>query len=162
LGTGGAAPALTRALRERLEAMLDDELGQWLALLALMRPMILAKVTDPERRRQLWEELCGEQWIERLKCEGLMAVQAAVVRLVETIFLAVQRPPLGWQFGLLLVLSWILAVFYLFGAFHHTRQAWGIFILPVILVLVGLATVFGPPLNDEGGHVKGIFYQEQS
>ena len=86
-------------------------------------------------------------------CAGLLA---------QTIFLAVQRPPLGWQFGLLLVLLWILAVFYLFGAFHHTRQAWGIFILPVILVFVGLATVFGPPLFGDGTHVKGIFYQDQS
>lgn len=86
-------------------------------------------------------------------CAGLLA---------QTIFLAVQRPPLSSQFGLLLVLSWILAIFYLFGSFHHTRQAWGIFILPVILVLVGLATVFGPPLDEEGAHVKGIFLQEQA
>ena len=83
LGTGGAAPALTRALRERLEKMLDDELSQWLALLAYLRPLILTKVADPERRRRLWEELCGESWIERLKRDGLTAVQAAVVRLVE-------------------------------------------------------------------------------
>lgn len=83
LGTGGTVPALTRTLRERLEKMLDDDLGQWLALLAFLRPMILARVADPERRIRLWEELCGEQWIERLKRDGLAAVQAAVVRLVE-------------------------------------------------------------------------------
>src|SRR5436305_12699900 len=74
-------------------------------------------------------------------CAGLIA---------QTIFLAVQRPPLGWQFGLLLVLAWILAIFYLFGSFHHKRQEWGLFILPVILVLVGLAKVFGPPSDESG------------
>ncbi len=83
LGTGGAAPALTRALRQRLETMLDDDLGQWLALLAALRPLIRSKVSDPERRRRLWEELCGASWIERLQREGPEAVQAVVVRLVE-------------------------------------------------------------------------------
>jgi ABC-type uncharacterized transport system permease subunit len=86
-------------------------------------------------------------------CAGLLA---------QTIFLVVQLPPLGWQFGLLLMLSWILAIFYLLGSFHHTRQEWGLFILPVILVLVGLARIFGPPLDDEGTPVKGIFHQEES
>src|SRR5215831_9280014 len=57
--------------------------------------------------------------------------------LAHTIYLAVQRPPLAWQYGLLLALAWILAIFYVYGAVHHARQAWGIFVLPVILALVG-------------------------
>ena len=64
--------------------------------------------------------------------------------LAHTVLLAVRRPPLVGQYGLLLALAWVLAVFYLSGALHHTRQAWGIFILPVVLVLVGLAEVFRP------------------
>src|SRR5262249_30290683 len=31
LGTGGAAPALTRALRRRMEATLDEQFGEWLS-----------------------------------------------------------------------------------------------------------------------------------
>jgi len=77
--------------------------------------------------------------------------------LAHTIYLAVQRPPLAWQYGLLLALAWILAIFYLYGSIHHARQAWGIFVLPVILVLVGLATAFGPPTDSEGGRVSGLF-----
>ncbi len=86
-------------------------------------------------------------------CAGLLA---------QTIFLAAQRPPLGWQFGLLLVLAWMLAIFYLFGSFHRAHQAWGVFILPVILVLVGLARIFGPLIGDDGSQVKGIFHQEEA
>src|SRR5438105_1463679 len=56
--------------------------------------------------------------------------------LAHTIYLAVQRPPLTWQFGLLLFLAWVLAIFYLYGSLHHARFAWGIFVLPLILGLV--------------------------
>src|SRR5438067_10662973 len=77
--------------------------------------------------------------------------------LAHTIYLAVQRPPLGWQYGLLLALAWILAIFYLYGSVHHARLAWGVFVLPLVLALVGLAGVFGPPTDDEGGRLTGLF-----
>src|SRR5438270_304289 len=80
--------------------------------------------------------------------------------LAHTIYLAVQRPPLGWQYGLLLALAWILAIFYLYGSVHHARHAWGIFVLPLVLVLVGLATAFGAPTGPEGGRVSGLFSLE--
>jgi ABC-type transport system involved in cytochrome c biogenesis permease subunit len=63
----------------------------------------------------------------------------------QTIYLAVQRPPLIWQFGWMLFLAWILAIFYLFGSIHHHRQAWAVFVLPLVLTLVLLAAVFGRP-----------------
>jgi ABC-type transport system involved in cytochrome c biogenesis permease subunit len=65
--------------------------------------------------------------------------------LAQTIYLAVQRPPLALQYGLLLVLAWILAIFYLSEALHHGGQAWGVFVLPILLVLVLLAYLLEPP-----------------
>jgi ABC-type transport system involved in cytochrome c biogenesis permease subunit len=56
--------------------------------------------------------------------------------LAHTIFLAVQRPPLASQYGSLLLLSWVLAVFYIYGSVHHRQVAWGVFVLPVVLGLV--------------------------
>lgn len=64
-----------------------------------------------------------------------------------TVFLAVQRPPLSSQLGSLLLLSWILAIFYVYGAVHHRQVAWGVFVLPVVLGLV-LLTNLDPPEND--------------
>lgn len=64
--------------------------------------------------------------------------------LAHTLYLAVQRPPLGWQYGLFLVIAWVLAIFYLFGSLHHAKQAWGIFVLPIVLILVLLAALYGP------------------
>jgi ABC-type transport system involved in cytochrome c biogenesis permease subunit len=67
----------------------------------------------------------------------------------QTIFLAVQRPPLIWQYGWMLFLAWILAIFYLIGSIHHRRLSWGLFVLPLVLGLVGLGAAFGRP-SDSG------------
>jgi ABC-type transport system involved in cytochrome c biogenesis permease subunit len=80
----------------------------------------------------------------------------------QTIFLAVQRPPLIWQFGWMLFLAWILAIFYLIGSLHHRRLSWGLFVLPLVLGLVGLGAAFGPadprgdnllPIQDAWGAI---------
>ncbi|MFN4259350.1 MAG: cytochrome c biogenesis protein CcsA [Gemmataceae bacterium] len=59
--------------------------------------------------------------------------------LAQTLFLADKAPSLSTHFGSLLVLAWVLAVFYLYGAVHHRQLAWGVFVLPVVLGLIGLA-----------------------
>jgi ABC-type transport system involved in cytochrome c biogenesis permease subunit len=58
-----------------------------------------------------------------------------------SVFLALRLPSLTTECGSLLFLAWILAVFYLFGSFHHARQIWSVFVLPVILGLIALAAV---------------------
>jgi ABC-type transport system involved in cytochrome c biogenesis permease subunit len=68
--------------------------------------------------------------------------------LAHTLFLIVQQPPIAYQFGSLLFLAWILAVFYFYGSIHHRRLAWAIFVLPLVLGLVGLAAALGKPETD--------------
>jgi ABC-type transport system involved in cytochrome c biogenesis permease subunit len=65
-------------------------------------------------------------------CAGLLA---------HTIFLAAQRPELGSRYGSFLFLAWIVAVFYLYGSLHHHKIAWGLFTLPLVLGLIGLAAL---------------------
>jgi ABC-type transport system involved in cytochrome c biogenesis permease subunit len=77
-----------------------------------------------------------------LRLLGLLAGMAGLV--AQTIFLVVRTPPLIAQFGWMLYLGWILAIFYLAGSLHHRRQAWGIFVLPLVLLLLGLGAAFGP------------------
>ena len=67
-----------------------------------------------------------------------------------TIYLAVQPVTLAAPFGSLLFLAWILAVFYLYGTVHHRRQAWGLFVLPLVLGLVVLAQ-FSPRTSAHTG-----------
>jgi len=65
-------------------------------------------------------------------CAGLVA---------HTIFLAFQRPDLASRSYSLLFLAWIVAIFYLYGTLHHRKIAWGLFVLPLILGLIGLAVL---------------------
>ena len=63
--------------------------------------------------------------------------------IAQTMYLFSRGSLLAWQFGWMLFLAWILAIFYLFGSLHYRRLAWGIFVLPVVLGLVILG-VLGP------------------
>jgi ABC-type transport system involved in cytochrome c biogenesis permease subunit len=59
--------------------------------------------------------------------------------LAQSIYLAVRRP-IGWM----VILAWVLAVFYLYGSIHYRKLAWGVFVLPLVLALLGLSALFGP------------------
>lgn len=68
-----------------------------------------------------------------------------------SVFMLVQNPPLATQYGTLLFLAWVLAVFSLIGSLHHARVAWAVFVLPLVLSLVGLASVYTRPDADTSG-----------
>ncbi len=69
--------------------------------------------------------------------------------LAQSIFL-VAHWPTGWM----ILLAWVLAVFHLYGSIHYRKWAWGVFVLPLVLGLVGLSALIGPkadplpPAND--------------
>lgn len=69
--------------------------------------------------------------IQRVAC----IVFGAAGLLAQTIYLFMQQPSLASQFGSLLFLAWILAVFYLSESIHYRQQSRGIFVLPVVLGL---------------------------
>ncbi len=56
-----------------------------------------------------------------------------------TIYVVYHGLPMQGGPSSLLFVSWVLAIFYLVGALHHPRLAWGVFVLPVVLVLVLVA-----------------------
>ena len=76
--------------------------------------------------------------------------------LAHTLYLLAQPLALASQFGPLLFLAWILAVFYLYGSIHHRQLAWGVFVLPLVLGLIALAGL--PSIGDEGrrGRTGGL------
>jgi ABC-type transport system involved in cytochrome c biogenesis permease subunit len=85
-------------------------------------------------------QLVGARPVMRIISTGF----AAAGLLAHTIFLLIQQPSLASQGGSMLFLAWILAVFYLYGSIHHRHQAWGVFVLPVVLGLVVLTVMFPP------------------
>jgi ABC-type uncharacterized transport system permease subunit len=71
------------------------------------------------------------------------------------VYLIAQAPPMVSPNGSLLFLAFVLAVFWFYGSLHHQRLAWGVFVLPLVLGLIGLAQ-FNPaqPAGDESAWVS--------
>jgi ABC-type transport system involved in cytochrome c biogenesis permease subunit len=83
-------------------------------------------------------ELARVRWPRPgLRVAGLVLGAAGLF--AHTAYLVVRRPSPADPYGSLLLLAWVLAVFYLYGTVHHARQAWAVFVLPVVLGLVGLS-----------------------
>ncbi len=66
----------------------------------------------------------------------------------QTAYVFAQPVSLTTTDGSLLFLAWILAIFYLYGTFHHQRIVWGLFVLPLVLTLVILAVAY--PTASQG------------
>ena len=78
VSTGGAAPILSRAVRDHLSREFDDAFGSWVALLAELRPLIQAAYPQEERRRAALSSLSEWRRLERLRRESREAVHAAM------------------------------------------------------------------------------------
>jgi precorrin-2 dehydrogenase / sirohydrochlorin ferrochelatase len=89
VSTGGSAPALAAEVRRHLEAQFDDAFGQWVALLAELRPIVLARIAEEEARHSLLARLSRWEWLERLRRDGPDAVEAAMRSEIE----AARSPP---------------------------------------------------------------------
>ena len=76
VSTSGASPLLAARIRDRIDSVLEAEYIDWVLLLAELRPEVLA--ADPGRRRELFERLCDERWLDRLRSSGIDAVRAAM------------------------------------------------------------------------------------
>jgi ABC-type uncharacterized transport system permease subunit len=105
---------------------------------------------------ELWHQLRPRP-VLRLAAQAL----AAAGLLAQTFYLHYERPPLAYAYGYLLLVAWALAVFYLVGSLHHSRLAWGVFVLPLVLLLVGLgalgAWLDSPPPGARGFRAEGAF-----
>jgi ABC-type transport system involved in cytochrome c biogenesis permease subunit len=92
-------------------------------------------------------ESAGLRWPRAgLRTAGLALGAAGLF--AHTLYLALHHPSPATPDGSLLLLAWVLAVFYFYGAVHHARQAWAIFVLPVVLGLVGLSIAIVNTSND--------------
>lgn len=79
VGTGGAAPALARRVREKLEAEFDAAFGEWVRVLAEVRAEVLAREPDPARRRALLDGFADWHWLARVRADGPDAARAAML-----------------------------------------------------------------------------------
>lgn len=61
-----------------------------------------------------------------------------------SLYVTFHHPTPAAPYGSLLFLAWVLALFYLHGTVSHAKQAWAVFVLPVVIGLVGLSLALIP------------------
>lgn len=80
VSTSGASPALAAGLRDRAVEALGPSAAGLVALVAELRPMVLARLTDPARRRQLLADWASPRWLDLWTASGPEAVRLQLVR----------------------------------------------------------------------------------
>jgi precorrin-2 dehydrogenase/sirohydrochlorin ferrochelatase len=78
VGTNGAAPALARRVRDRLQPQFDDAFSEWVSLLRDMRTEVQAVLADDKRRQGLFDGWTEWHWLDRVRQEGVEAVRSAL------------------------------------------------------------------------------------
>ncbi len=83
VSTAGASPALAAALRDRAMAAIGTAAPSLAAVLAELRPLVLAQLADPAARRRLMADWADPRWLELFAAGGCEAVRAEVLRAIE-------------------------------------------------------------------------------
>ncbi len=78
--TGGASPALARRLRERLDELIPPEYGDFAALLAELRPELLARFGAGQPRLGAALRLVDSDVLQVLHEQGMAAARAMHAR----------------------------------------------------------------------------------
>ena len=79
IGTGGAAPNLTRRVRQQLDEQFDEAFGRWVAVLRELRETARALLPDRAIRQAALARLCDRCWLERLRSESTDAVRRTML-----------------------------------------------------------------------------------
>ncbi len=67
VSTGGAAPALAKHLRRRLEEVVGEEYGRLAALMGELRPDVMQRWPTQQERAAAWENLLASDVLALLK-----------------------------------------------------------------------------------------------
>jgi len=82
VSTGGASPALSKRIRKELELQYGEEYGGLLRLMREYRSLIMREVSDPARRKRIFERLAGARIEKVLREGGEAAARKAVEEMI--------------------------------------------------------------------------------
>jgi len=84
VSTNGHSPLLARRIREALEEQFDAAYEPYLALLGELRGPVQHNVTDPVRRRALWQRLLDSDILELLHAGKRETARKRALEIIET------------------------------------------------------------------------------
>ena len=82
VSTGGASPAVAKRIRKELERTYGEEYAGLLSLMREYRPMVIREVSEPERRKKIFERLAGARIEKTLREQGESAARKMVEDLI--------------------------------------------------------------------------------
>lgn len=83
VSTSGASPALARMLRDRAAEALGKAAAGLAATLADLRPIVLARVENPEIRRKILNNWGNPRWLDLFAKGGATAVRGELTRVLD-------------------------------------------------------------------------------
>jgi precorrin-2 dehydrogenase / sirohydrochlorin ferrochelatase len=83
VSTSGSSPALAAALRDRAARTLGPAAAGLAALLADLRPEVLARLPDPDARGRVLAGWADPRWLDLWAAEGPEAVRSELVRRID-------------------------------------------------------------------------------
>ncbi len=70
VSTGGASPTLAKRLKDEIAASLDDSYADLARVLGAVRPRAMREIGSAARRREYFETLADDAFLETIKSEG--------------------------------------------------------------------------------------------
>jgi siroheme synthase-like protein len=83
ISTGGAAPAVARRMREKLEQEVSKKFGEYVALLGELRAEVMSRIEDSGRRHDIFTRLAQSDMWDLFDQQGPEALREAAGKLVE-------------------------------------------------------------------------------
>ena len=85
ISTNGKSPTLSRSIREELEKKYDEDYEILLNILGDMRKEVLEKVKDPLKKKEIFNSIIKEDYLNKLKLFGEDIVRKEIKEYLKTI-----------------------------------------------------------------------------
>jgi precorrin-2 dehydrogenase/sirohydrochlorin ferrochelatase len=83
ISTGGASPAVARAVRKELSRSYDADFARYLRLIESLRRKAIQKISDRKARTRFLREIASEEYLGMLRSDGLETVQERLTALFD-------------------------------------------------------------------------------
>jgi precorrin-2 dehydrogenase/sirohydrochlorin ferrochelatase len=82
VSTGGASPAIARAIRKELSRSYDTDFARYLRLIESLRKKAIREIADQKVRTRFLKEIASEEYLSLLRSEGFGTVHKRLKELI--------------------------------------------------------------------------------